>query len=246
MSTDRKNGYVAHVRDNTRKYIEELLRENVRLRATSDTATCERDELRRQVGELRADLGRREQQHARLLDLLGAAETASRQFEDRFVEVEQQNSNLAMLYAASYQLHATIDRVEVLQAIQEIVINLVGSEELAILGVGGDRLTALASVGLDAPQLARLGDGAGLVGRALALGRPLIADGGDPDPLGVTASIPLVIAGRTLAVIAILRLLPHKPALDPLDRELFELLATHAATALYCADLHDGSGVPPC
>jgi hypothetical protein len=243
MTTDRKNGYVAHVRDNTRKYIEELLRENVRLRAAADTSGTERDGLRRQVDELRADLERREQQHARLLDLLGAAETASRQFEDRFVEVEQQNSNLAMLYAASYQLHATIRRDEVLLAIQEIVVNLVGSEELVILGAGGGALVPLASVGLEPHRLAQVGDAGGAIRRALELGRPIITEPGDPD--GLTACIPLVIAGRALAVIAIFRLLSHKPALDPLDRELFELIATHAATALYCADLHEGRGTTP-
>jgi len=242
MSSDRKNGYVTHVRDNTRKYIEELLRENARLRGAAEGATCERDDLRRQVDELRADLGRREQQHTRLLDLLGAAEHTSREFEDRFVEVEHQNANLAMLYAASYQLHATVRRAEVLLAIQEIVINLIGSEELIIFAVSGDGLDPVASVGVEPHQLARLGDD-DLIGRALAEGTPIIADHPDQrDRHGVTASIPLVIAGRALAVIAIFQLLPQKPALEPLDRELFDLLATHAATALYCADLHDRRG----
>ena len=37
--------------------------------------------------------------------------------------------------------------------------------------------------------------------------------------------------------IAIYRLLSHKTALEPLDHELFDLLATHAATALYCTSL---------
>ena len=244
MSSERKNGYVARVRDNTRSYIEELLRENVRLRTAVDAATCERDDLRRKVDELRVEMGHVEQQQSRLLDMLGAAEAASRQFEDRFVEVEQQNSNLAMLYAASYQLHATIRRAEVLLAIQEIVINLVGSEELAIVAVTDDGLAPLASVGVEPHQIARLGADGGLVKRALELAQPQIGDADHPDPLGVTASIPLVIAGRILAVVAIFKLLPQKPTLDAFDRELFELIATHAATALYCADLHEGRGSP--
>jgi hypothetical protein len=40
--------------------------------------------------------------------------------------------------------------------------------------------------------------------------------------------------------IALFRLLPQKPALEDVDHELFELLATHAATALYCTRLHQG------
>jgi nitrate/nitrite-specific signal transduction histidine kinase len=244
MTTDRKNGYVARVRDNTRTYIEELLRENVRLRTAVDAASCERDDLRRKVDELRVEMGHVEQQQSRLLDMLGAAEAASRHFEDRFVEVEQQNSNLAMLYAASYQLHATIRRAEVLLAIQEIVINLVGSEELAIVAVTDDGLAPLASVGVEPQQIARLGADGGLVERALELAQPQLGEGNRPDAHGVTASIPLVIAGRILAVVAIFRLLPQKPSLDAFDRELFELIATHAATALYCADLHEGRGSP--
>jgi len=39
-------------------------------------------------------------------------------------------------------------------------------------------------------------------------------------------------------VIALFTLLAHKPGLADVDRELFELLGTQAATALYCADLH--------
>jgi hypothetical protein len=230
-----KNGYVARVRDNTRRYIEELLQENVRLRGVIDTVGREQQVLRRQLDDLRIDLDRREQQHARLLALLGAAETAARGFEDRFADVEQQNANLARLYAASYQLHATVHRSEVLQAIQEIVVNLIGSEELAI--VEGTQLTPLATMGVDDARLGTLDRATGTLGRSLATGLPVLCDG---DDAGIRASIPLVIGDRTLAVILIFGLLPQKPALDAFDRELLDLVATHAATALYCAELHEG------
>ena len=228
-----KNSYVARVRDNTRRYIEELLQENVRLRGVIDTVSREQQLLRRQLDELRVDLDRREHQHARLLSLLGAAEAEARSFEDRFAEVEAQNSNLARLYAASYQLHATLQRGEVLLAIQEIVVNLIGSEELAITTA---QLQPLATLGVDGERLRRLDPASGLLGRALATHQPVLGDG---DPTGVRASIPLVIGGRTLAVILIFGLLPQKPALDAFDRELLELVAMHAATALYCAELHE-------
>ena len=38
--------------------------------------------------------------------------------------------------------------------------------------------------------------------------------------------------------IAIFRLLPQKAAVEDLDRELFDLLATQAGMALHCAALH--------
>jgi hypothetical protein len=33
-------------------------------------------------------------------------------------------------------------------------------------------------------------------------------------------------------------MLPQKPALAAIDRELFDLLGSHAAIALYCSGLH--------
>jgi len=230
-----KNGYVARVRDNTRRYIEELLHENVRLREAIDTVGSEQQVLRRQLDELRHDLDRREQQHNRLLTLLRAAEAEALRFEDRFVEVEHQNANLARLYAASYQLHATVQRREVLQAIEEIVINLIGSEELAIVD-GTAYKTPLVAVGVNADRLALLDPTRGALGHSLTTLTPVLAMN---DQAGVRASIPLVAGNRVLAIILIFGLLPQKPALDAFDRELLELVATHAATALYCAELHE-------
>jgi K+-sensing histidine kinase KdpD len=244
MASDRpKNGLVARVRDNTRKYIEELLRENVRLRAAVDRIGGESKTLRSQLDQLRGDLDRREEQHARLLQLLGAAEEQTRVFEDRFSEVESQNASLAALYAASYQLHATVRKNEVLQAIQEIVINLLGSEELAVLGFDSRaKLVPLTSMGVENARMTSLRTDDGLVARAMASKTPELSATDVGDVFGMTACIPLVVDERVLAVIAVFRLLPQKQSLDAFDRELCELLGTHAATALYCAELHDRRG----
>ncbi len=48
---------------------------------------------------------------------------------------------------------------------------------------------------------------------------------------------PLHFEGQLLGAVAIFRLLPQKSGLVALDHELFELIATHAARALYCTDL---------
>src|SRR6476646_9594599 len=87
-------------------------------------------------------------------------------FSSRYVDVEQQNTNLANLYVATYQLHGTLDRDRVLGAIKEVIINLIGSEELAIWEVTGENLTLLDSFGIDAQQwesIALDGEG-GLIG----------------------------------------------------------------------------------
>ena len=53
----------------------------------------------------------------------------------------------------------------------------------------------------------------------------------------LTACIPLVLDGKVTGAIAIFRLLPQKAGIEDVDRELFDLLATHAATALYCTSV---------
>jgi hypothetical protein len=50
--------------------------------------------------------------------------------------------------------------------------------------------------------------------------------------------VPLKLEGKVMGVIAIFRLLPQKGGIEDLDRELFDLLATQAAFALYCTGLH--------
>jgi hypothetical protein len=43
------------------------------------------------------------------------------------------------------------------------------------------------------------------------------------------------LGSRLLGMMVLFELLPHKPRLQPEDRELLELLATEGARALYCA-----------
>lgn len=149
-------------------------------------------------------------------------------------QLEQHNANLTNLYVASYQLHATLDRQAVLGAVQEIIVNLVGSEEFAILECDpcGEFLP-VASMGVE--------DATGLhhrearIAQSATSGDLWIRPSGEDSIL--TACIPLKLDGRVTGCIAIYRLLAHKSALEPLDHELFDLLATHAATALYCTSL---------
>ena len=217
MSDDNNgNGYVDQVRATTRRYIRELLDEQA--------------ELRRELDELRADLARREREKEQ-----------ARRFEEQFAEVERQNANLAALYAASYQLH-TPRRAEVLIAIHEIVINLIGCEEFAVLGLGrGGELRPLSQMGVEGQRLAGLRLDDGIIARALDAGAPMVGDERDAD---IVAAVPLLVAGRAVGMIVLFRLLPQKPRIEAFDHELLSLLASHAATALYCSELHEREGLP--
>src|SRR5437868_11106767 len=71
---------------------------------------------------------------------------------ERCADLETQNFELASLYTASSQLHGTC-REAVLTAMQEIIVNLIGSEQFAICELEDPALNVLASVGIDAKQV---------------------------------------------------------------------------------------------
>ncbi|HKR64599.1 MAG TPA: GAF domain-containing protein [Thermoanaerobaculia bacterium] len=176
----------------------------------------------------------------RLRDRLSEVEEQSRDFAARYVEVEQQNTNLANLYVASYQLHGTLVRERVLEAIKEIVINLIGSEELAIWEMEEDALVLLDSFGIDEEPWQRmpLDPESGVIGFCSVTGERFVAGETEVAPKGreenLSACIPLRLDETVVGAIGVFKLLPQKTGFETIDLELFELLASHAASALYC------------
>jgi hypothetical protein len=194
------------------------------------------DELERYLRE-RSELDRQMQ----------SIEAEGRRYLEQYMNVEQQNANLANLYVASYRLHSTLEREAVLGGIQEIVVNLIGSEELGIFEFDSSRshLVLVASFGIDQERYARIPAGRGIVGECVRSGDIFIAPNSVPVPAEeglVTACIPLKVEGTVIGAVVIFRLLSQKSGIEDVDRELFNLLATHAATALYCSSLHANHG----
>jgi hypothetical protein len=178
------------------------------------------------------------------LDLLrarfGDVERENETYAAQYHQIEIHSSNLSNLYVASYQLHASVDRETVLNTIQEIVVNLIGSEEVAVFEFRDDanEFCLSSSFGVDEQRLKSFKAGSGPIGQRLLSGEVFVNEmvaGGDDK---LTACVPLKIGERTIGAILVFRLLEHKQALQPVDHELFELLALHASTALYCANLH--------
>jgi hypothetical protein len=162
-------------------------------------------------------------------------------------ESEAQVANLASLYVAVTSVHGAPDRPAVLSSVQEIVTNLIGSEEMAIFEVDAaqGRLTLLASLGIEPGRYREIRLGEGAIGRAAAGGERVIRqDGGsltEDGDAALTACIPLKVGSHVCGVLAVFRLLPHKPCLDSLDLDLFEVLAAHAASALLFTRLYAAS-----
>jgi len=226
--------------DRTRE-IQLALSANEALRALAASLETEMNRLHEQVVTLRAANERYESEHARLSSQLERTRAESQSYSSRYAEIESQNSNLANLYVASYRLHGTVERKEVIDTLQEIVANLIGSEEAGLFELDAEKQTLglVASFGLGPDACRSVPLGSGRVGQAAQSGEIFVAEPGSSEAEGgLSACIPLKLDGKVTGAIAIYRLLPQKAGFEDVDRELFELLATHAATALYCTSLH--------
>ena len=143
------------------EFTQELMKENERLRYR----IVELEESQQNIGQdvEDTDENRRllyrihelEREKEVILDRIRHVEEENQDFATRYVEIEQENNNLANLYIASYQLHSTLDFKEVLQIITEIIINLIGAEEFAImlLDEKTNELQAVATEGVSREEI---------------------------------------------------------------------------------------------
>lgn len=147
----------------------------------------------------------------------------------RCADLETQNFELASLYTASSQLHGTC-REAVLTAMQEIIVNLIGSEQFAICELEDPGLHVLASVGVDAKEVRWTSRVHDAVRRAeITLGSTSDTESSEP-----LACLPLRAQDQVIGVVVLFGLLSHKLEFEPLDHQLFDLLGTLAGPALYC------------
>lgn len=187
-----------------------------------------------------------------LLEGLRVAEDRNRGWAERHAEIEERHNELANLYVASYALHASFDPKEVVAAISEIVINLIGAEVFALYSFDGENgnLTPVACEGRPLSTFPPIAIGAGVIGSTVAQGTRFVAAPvasdvevrGENDPVVV---IPLYVRGSALGAIALFKLFDQKSGLSELDRQLFDLLETHAATALLASHLFPMSVARP-
>jgi nitrate/nitrite-specific signal transduction histidine kinase len=241
---ERNTGYVRKVQEDTKRYVERLLKENETLRALLARIQNEKLSLEEQILIMREQLDRQSKEGAHLQRQITEIEADHRRFNEEYEAIEHQNSNLANLYVASYRLHGTLDRDEVLSTILEILINLVGAEEVGVFELDPEKLVLglATSYGIDEGHHSRIPLGEGVIGRVGQTGDSFFGEGNGGEDDDLTACIALKVDGRVTGAITVFSLLPQKKRLESVDHELFELLATHAATAIYCTTLHARSG----
>ncbi|MGB6474218.1 MAG: GAF domain-containing protein [Candidatus Sulfotelmatobacter sp.] len=153
------------------------------------------------------------------------------------------------LGAARKRLAESRGQEDAIDGVREIMGNFLGSEELGLFRVdrGSGTFHVFWSFGIDLEEydlLRALGD-AGLdrVMRGECHVELTAEEGGDE--MGrARAFVPIRVANETVAILAILRLLPQKLDFDNADMELFKLLSDEAAKPLFGPGTsgQDGSG----
>lgn len=238
-----------------RKFTEDLLKENERLRSAVAQARAEVRELQNQY--IKVDVARMQRRLASVEEELQAlraenaelkaqfqsVESENREFADRYILVERQNSDLVSLYVASQRLHSTLQYEEVVSIVKEIVINFVGSEVFAVYVVdsAASKLVLVGHEGLEGVAAASIDIGVGILGECAQSGQTyVVADNVQVHQTGKEpiACIPLKVGEDVVGVIAIYALLSQKAGFRPVDQEMFELLGGHAGSALYVSSLY--------
>ncbi|HXN06429.1 MAG TPA: diguanylate phosphodiesterase, partial [Nitrospiria bacterium] len=121
------------------EFTQELLKTNENLRYRIIQLEEQVNTLKRgggqlpEVGKMAETIKSLEKEKNDLLNKYHVVEAENKDFASRYVEVEEENNNLANLYVASYQLHSTLDYQEVLRIVLEVLLNLVGAGQCAIL-----------------------------------------------------------------------------------------------------------------
>ncbi len=231
--------FVDRVREDASRYLQELLTENERLRNAIADLEADQRRLSESKDALQRALDFEHSERVVVDERLQIVERENESYLAQFVTVQEEIGDLANLYIAASRLAGTVDRTKVLAAIEEIVINIVGSEELAIFEMDGktlkprvrrsarrrasssacNRAACWATVVASAEAVRALGDEL----------REQIAG------MTVNACVPLALDGKVTGAIVVFKLLQQKARLTESDAELLSLLGSHGAMALYAS-----------
>lgn len=226
------------------KKVRDLESENERFQALVIDITQENSQLKEANRKMNDEISYYKIEREKLVRNLDTIESRHKEFYDQISQIERQNMNLANLYVASFQIHGTLVREELLTALKEIIINLIGSEEFGIF-LQDDKhgtLTLIDHFGKDVEKYDVADYKQSIIGQTIDSGEIYINQYTGQDREGsvsLVACIPFKFSDCIAGAITIFRLLQQKEKLEDLDFELFNLLATHAAKALYCIELHD-------
>ena len=164
-------------------------------------------------------------------------EQDGRALAEQLVVTERRLGRLMNLYVATYQLHSTLDLENVLASIAEIASDLLGAESYVVLIKDDDseryEIALSEAVAPDSPFAGtHYTSGDQAVDATLADG---VLRLGAFEGYGPVATVPLTVQERTVGALVVFKLFSHKAQLERSDCDLLDLLAAHAASALFVA-----------
>ena len=230
------------------EFTKDLIKENERLRfrIAQLKEVVENSANEERIKYYKGRITMLEQELSSISERYRKVEEENKDFASKYVEVEAENNNLANLYVASYQLHSTLDFNEVLRIVLEIIMNLIGAEKFTIflMDEKTNELLPAASEGLS-HDMPKVKTGEGIVGRVAKGGESYflknLADVSNSDAMEPIVCIPMKIKEHVIGVISIYSLFVQKRSFSLMDYELFNLLAGHAATAIFSSRLYTQS-----
>ena len=212
----------AELSPETQRFVDELLEENRNLGALA----AERNELAQSMARLHADC-----------------------LELHDVQADL-NNQLGRITVAASQLSAATSLAQVVDALEQIAANLIGSEQIAILSVDADRTSSsspsarvIARAGLADDWRPQDSRDWFAIAHAIESGvsyfppQPLDDEVSCADDPSVSACVVLLAGKSVVGALTILDLLPQKAELAPRDRSLCQLLETLGGQALQSAML---------
>jgi plasmid stability protein len=165
---------------------------------------------------------------------LSSLEQEHRELLDQYLLAEERCNELTAFQVAYDRLSTAARSDEVIAAISEITLDLIGAESFAVYALDHDSLVLnpVVTRGVEPEQLEALPAGDELLEEA-----SYIADDEPKRHLNtghqLIAMIPLRLANRVYGALAIFDLYSHKPGLSEADVQLLRLISTQAALALY-------------
>jgi chemotaxis protein CheD len=142
------------------------------------------------------------------------------------------------LQAAERRLRESVGQADTLEAVREIVTNLLGCEEIALFHVERERHELFWSFGIEAKKHRNLEACGETATRRVLHGESYIlkADGDEHGAkLPLRVLVPIRQNGRTVGVLAMLRFLPQKLDFDEGDLKVARLLCEELSQSLFAA-----------
>ncbi len=147
----------------------------------------------------------------------------------------------SVIEAARKRLHESADAAEALEAIREIVSNLLGCESMLLLRFdrNTEAFTPFWSFGIDASNRSMIDALEEPASYCAAMDSSYIAKDLEDQRDSrshpkVTVFVPIRYEGQLRAVLVLLRFLPQKLGLDMIDNEIFRVLSDEAGNTLFC------------